>query len=279
MLNLFHTQNGYAKNTCEYQTLAIAVRNDGFSFVIRTQNAVAALRYTSIFAINNAEYEQALREFLRHDLLQQSFAKISVLYCNQAVSVVPKEFYSPENAQEIFTLTQPCAENETVESYHCKNSDTIILYTLPHNIVRICNEELKAQCRFFPQIVPFIEKSFAGNSAANVKTLYISLESYYFDVVVVNDGKLEFFNNFSFKNVNDFVYSTLNVCKQLQLNPQTTNIVLSGKISEKSNYCKALQMFAPHAHVENPENCACEFPFNPILYSVFSNLISTDLCE
>ncbi|MCL2328406.1 MAG: DUF3822 family protein [Bacteroidetes bacterium] len=296
MRDLFLTQSGYAKNTNAQQNVAIAIRNNGFSFIIRTQpNAIAALGYVSISTINVAEYEQALREFLRHNLLQQSFDTCTIVYCNQAVSIIPKEFYSAETVREIFTLTQPCSENESVESYQLKNNDTIILYALPQNIVAICNKELKTTCKFYPQAAPFIEKSLVRHAAidafygemlnqkhgnnAGEKMLYISVESYHFDILVTNGGKLDLYNNFSFRTVNDFVYSVLNVCQQLQLNPQTTNIVLSGKISENSNYCQALQTFAPHAHVENPAHSNCDFPFNPIYYSVFSNLISTELCE
>lgn len=295
MLNLFHIQDGYVKNK-NRQTATIAIRNDGFSFVICSHNSVAALCYVSISTINTAEYELALRSFLQHDLLLQSFEKISVLYCSQSVSVVPQEFYSAETAREMFEVTQPCADNETVEKYQLQKSGAVVLYALPQRIVRICNEELKADCTFYPQIAPFIEKSFIRYSAVdslyenmlnqarnnneyNTKTFYISLESYYFDMLIISAGKLELYNSFPFNNVNDFVYSVLNVCRQFGLNPQTVNIALSGKISENSNYCKALQMFASHAHVETATNCACEFPFNPTLYSVFSNLISVHVCE
>lgn len=296
MLNLFHTQSGYVKNADKHQLLTIAIRNNGFAFAICSQKSVAALHYVSISTTNSSEYEQTLRLFLQHDLLQQTFEKISVLYCNQNVSVVPQELYSPETATEIFTLTQALAENEIIENSQLKNYNAVVLFSLPQNIVNICNEELKSQCTFFAQATPFIEKSFVryasvdslyenmlnqaqGNNENNAKTLYISVESYYFELLVICNGKLELYNSFSFNNVNDFVYSILHVCQQLELNPQTVNIVLSGKISENSNYCKALQQFASHAHVETATNCTCKFPFNPTLYSVFSNLIFTNVCE
>ena len=294
MHDLFLTQNGYAKNTNTRQNAAIAVRGDGFSFIIRTQpNAVAALGYVSVSSINAAEYEHALQNFLRHDLLQQPFDSCTIVYCSQAVALVPKEFYSAETAREMFTLTQHCAENESVESCQLKNCDAVVLYALPQKIAAMCNEELHTQCKFYPQTAPFIEKSLQRHAAidafygkmlnqkhgndAGKKMLYISVESYHFDLLVTNGGKLELYNNFSFRTVNDFVYLVLDVCKQLELNPQTTNIVLSGKISENSNYCRALQMFAPHAHVENPAHSKCDFPFNPIYYSVFSNQISLEI--
>lgn len=298
MRDLFLTQSSYAQGMSNQQKAVIAIRNDGFSCIIRTQpRAIAALGYTTIAAqANSDEYEQALRKFLQHNLLQQKFDACSIIYSNQAVGLVPKEFYSAQNAHELFTLTQPLAANETVESYNVKNSDTIILYALPRNIVTICNEELHANCRFFPQAAPFIEKSFVRHSAVDAlygemlnrtqdndtvgeKMLYISVESYHFDVLVTKNGKLDLYNTVSFRTVNDFVYVILDLCKQLQLNPQTTNMVLSGKISENSNYCRALQMFAPHAHVENSAHSNYDFPFNSAYYSVFSNLISTELCE
>jgi hypothetical protein len=295
MLNVFHTQDGYVKNT-NPQTATIAIRNDGFSFIICSHNSVAALCYVSISTNNFVEYEQALHSFLQHELLQQSFEKISVLYCSQSVSVVPQQFYSPETARKMLQLTQPCAEDERVETYPLQKLNAVVLYALPQHIVRICNAELHTNCTFYPHIAAFIERSFARYSAVDAlyenmlnqaqnnseytpKTLYISLESYYFDLLVIRTGKLELYNSFAFNNVNDFVYAVLNVCKQLGLNPQTVNIVLSGKISENSNYCKALQMFASHAHVETVTNSAYEFPFNPTLYSVFSNLISVNVCE
>jgi hypothetical protein len=281
MRDLFLTQSGYEKNVYEHQNVSIAIRCDGFSFIISTQaNTIVALCYTSIVPTLNAnEYEQALRTFLQHSILQQSFDTCSILYSNQAVSIIPTEFHAAQHAHEIFTVTQPCAAHETVESYQLKNCDATVLYALPQNIVTLCNEELHTLCKFYPQAAPFIEKSLANNTIANQKTIYILLESYYCDIVVTQGKKLELYNNFSFRTVNDFVYVVLNVCKQVELDPHTTTIVLSGKISENSNYCKALQLFAPLTSITNQSNCTCEFPFNPVLYSVFSNLISLNLCE
>ncbi len=279
MHNLFLTQNGYTKNGNEQQSVAIAIRNNGFSFVIRTQSSIAALCYVSVSTINTAEYEQSLREFLQHDLLQQSFTNCSIIYSNQAVSVIPHEFYAEQYAQALFALTQPLTTGETVENYRLKNNNATIVYALPHNIVKICNETLKTNCRFLPQTAPFLERSFAHNTIMHKKTLYISLESFHCEATVINGNKLEFYNNFAFQTVNDFVYLVLNLCKQLGLPPKEIHVELSGKISAAASYCKSLQLFVPQVNVAQQLNNIPQFPFNPVLYSVFSNLISIELCE
>ncbi|MDR2962626.1 MAG: DUF3822 family protein [Bacteroidales bacterium] len=280
MRNFILTTSDYAKNTPE-QSAVIALRPDGFSFLIRTQpHSIAAVGYVSTAAApQSAQYEQELRRFLQQELLQQSFAQCSILYAAQAVSMVPGEFYSEQHRTEVFTLTQALESGETVAQQALRGVDAVVLYALPQNSVNTCNEELHRECRFFPQAASFIERSVAHNTLVRRKMLSISVESFYFDIVLAENGKLLFYNNFSFTNVNEFVHIVRMVCEQLQLVPQDVEIELSGKISAASNYCKSLQLFFPHAQVVQQLNNDIDFSFNPLLFSVFTNLISLQLCE
>lgn len=281
MRDFILTQSDYAKHSTASQQVVVALRPDGFSFLIRTQpKDIAAVGYVTTSAeVHSAQYEQELRRFLQQDLLQQPFETYSILYANQAVSAVPAELYAEQQRTELFTISQPLSASETVAQQALRGANAVVLYALPKRTVNICNEELHAECRFFPQAAAFIERCVAHNALVQRKTLSISVESFYFDAVLAEGGKLLFYNNFSFHNVNEFVHITRTLCEQLQLSPQEVEIELSGKISAASNYCKSLQLFLPRTQVVQQLNNDVSFPFNPLLFSVFNNLISVSLCE
>ena len=55
-----------------------------------------------------------------------------------------------------------------------------------------------------------------------------------FEVLVINSGKLTFYNTFAYQTAEDFIYYLLFVFEQLKLNPETANVELLGELEKSS---------------------------------------------
>ena len=77
----------------------------------------------------------------------------------------------------------------------------------------------------------FIEKLLSLSSSEE-KKVYVNVSSKSFDVVVIQNKKLQFSNSFEFETKEDFIYYLLFTTEQLQLNPETLHLVFIGDINK-----------------------------------------------
>ena len=66
----------------------------------------------------------------------------------------------------------------------------------------------------------------------------VHVESNQFQIVVIQRKKLLFYNSFNFRTKEDFIYYILFTAEQLELNPETFNLVLYGGITKDSELFK-----------------------------------------
>jgi hypothetical protein len=62
--------------------------------------------------------------------------------------------------------------------------------------------------------------------------MYINISQVHFEILVVQKGKLLFYNMFEFSTKEDFIYYTLFTIEQLKLNPETLEVLLLGDVNK-----------------------------------------------
>ena len=62
--------------------------------------------------------------------------------------------------------------------------------------------------------------------------MYLNIEVNHFEIVVVENNLLKFYNRFEYLTKEDFIYYLLFTAEQLQLNPEEFPLVLMGAITE-----------------------------------------------
>jgi hypothetical protein len=64
------------------------------------------------------------------------------------------------------------------------------------------------------------------------KLAFVHIQKEHFELVIVKNQELLFFNSFQYTTPEDFIYYLLFTCEQLQLNPETVNVHLLGSCTE-----------------------------------------------
>ena len=67
-----------------------------------------------------------------------------------------------------------------------------------------------------------------------------------FDIVVLKDSKILFYNNFEYQTKEDFIYYILFTLEQLELSTDKTKVSLLGDINKQSELYKILYLSLIH---------------------------------
>ena len=93
---------------------------------------------------------------------------------------------------------------------------------------------------FFTQASPFIDTILSIENAKG-KIAGINFNDGHFDIIVVENNKLKYHNNFSFRTDEDVLYFILFVFDKLGLDQESTPLLISGefdKFSERPSMMK-----------------------------------------
>lgn len=269
MQNLTFVSEDYTKRKSKDCRLSISIRRDGFSFLITHKRSVLAYSY-KIVAEN--ERTMAFKEFVSQEILQNTFAAVSIIVVTSKYTLVPKKLYDDSMWERYSDLNFNHDTNESVITYESSNSDIVVLFTIETDFWAMCRTAFKEQpvVSYVPQVAPMLEVAARTRS----EKIYISVESSMFTALYAVGKKIRFCNSFDFKNVNDFLFYVMNIYEQLQLDPLTIPVLFSGKISEKSPYYSAVQMFVKYVSMVEREGKDTKFP-----YTLFYNHWNVALCE
>lgn len=285
MQDIFQIHPDYSNFEITQQAISIALRQDGFSFVIHNlenEKIIGVFYKTFSDTLSRESYLQELELFLNHELVQQQFKSFSILYVTPKITIIPSAIFKTDEIELLYTCNYKLEDFEKIQTYKIKNSESHLVFAISNEILECCKSKIHQNFNIFPQAAPFIESSILQNKLLNERNIFISLESSFFDILVLDGPKILLYNTFEFSNVNDYIFYVMNIFEQLQLNPLQNKVVLSGKISQSSNYFESTKMFIKHVTTIEPfasQNELFHYPFNKVSYPLFSHLCNLSLCE
>lgn len=269
MQDLTFVSEDYTKRKPKEYRLSISIRRDGFSFLICHKKKIMAYSYT---IVHEEDRKNAFKAFLDQELLQEKFDSVTIIIVTPKFTVIPSKLYDDTMWEEYANLNFQHDETESIISYESNAFDSVVLFPIETDFWAKCRSAFKEQdvVSYIPNVAPVLEYASDFRSA----TLCLSVESNFFTAVYVKGKDLQFCNSFEFKNVNDFLFYLMNIVEQLHLNPLQLQVEVSGKISEKSSYFSAIQMFLKNVAMVEDDRFEKSFP-----YTLFFNHCKSVLCE
>ena len=269
MQDLHFVSEDYAKRKSKDCRLSISIRRDGFSFLITHKRSIEAYAYTTV-----AENQRntAFKDFLSLEILQDTFAAVTIIIVTSSFTCVPKKLYDDSMWEDYSELNFEHSGNESVITYESINSEAVVLFPIETELWALCRSAFKEQdvVSYVPQVAPMLEANLQSRS----EKVSVFVEQSFFTILYTAKKSLRFCNAFEFKNVNDFTFYLMNAMKQLDIDPMQVHVELSGKISEKSSYFSAIQMFVKNVSVVENTTKMNNFP-----YMLFYNHCNIALCE
>ena len=261
--------------------LSIQAGLDGLTFSILDLSAlkyIALKHYEITESFTAHEYPEYLKNIISKDeFLTKEFASVYCIWETSRTTLLPSELYDKERLKTYFEFNQVLNDLDELHANYLKFPDAYLIFPIHHEIA---NEFLRyfPNIKFFNQATSFIEFSLK-NIYKEGKSVHVSLQDDFFDLLYIHDQKLFLHNTFSYRNEQDMIYFIMNVYDKLELDPDQNNIFLSGRIQRNSTISDTVKQFIKNVSFANPEQqFQYTHAFDKIPSHYFINLFSLYYC-
>ena len=235
--------------------LSIQFSLDGFSFYISNTHHIIS-KFTSFsFTKPIKSPELILKEikeiFKNEKTLQQDFETVSVVHQNNLSTLVPNQYFKDNDLNKylkysVKTITTDLIVYDDLNFIKAKN-----VYVPFVNINNFIFQNF-GEFEYKHHSSILLEKliSLSDNSL----NFFVNISQSLFDIVVLKDSQILFYNIFEYQTKEDFIYYILFTLEQLELSSEETNISLTGNIDEHSELYKILYTYVRNVSFFNSKN-------------------------
>ncbi|MEO7991962.1 MAG: DUF3822 family protein [Chryseolinea sp.] len=221
--------------------------------------------------------------FDSHAVLKAGFWKrVKVSIKNQKFVQVPQALFSESSLEEYLKFNAPIdPANEEFLASPNPRCEAVTVFAI--------NKELKD---WLTSIYPNSPPAFTHQSAAliegtmqfaegkNDNPLYVYIDRFKLHILSCKDGKLLYYNQFAIKQFSDYVKYIMMVMKTLNLNQESSQVVLWGYIGKNSpHYVEFYKYINNVTFGGRPRNISFGYMFDEVQEHHFFDLYSISLID
>ncbi len=255
-----------------HRKLSIQAGLNGLSFCVTDTITHKILAFEKITFKTQSTPYLMLKE-LKNRLNQsgdvgKSFSEVMVIHKNNMFSLVPKPLFNKEELPNYLKFNAKIMANDLIAYDEIPNQDIVNVY-IPYTNINNYIFDLFGEFEFKHSGTVLISTLLNEGRTAPDPICYVQVAENEMEMMVVSDKKLLFYNQFEYKNPNDFLYYLLFSLEQLQLNPEKTQLKMFGAIEEGDpiyelchQYVGQVSVFVPNSPsfpLEELENEVIDF--------------------
>ncbi len=168
-------------------------------------------------------------------LLKKNFNYVIICYENNLSTLIPTELYQEAHQKDYLAFNENINIDDVILYDIIREIDSYTIYSIPTIIEKTLRKKFSS-CNFIHQSSAFI-KSITTNFNKDGhfdEKIYVNVATNSFEVAAFTEGRFKLYNTFQFKKKEDFIYYILFVMKELSMDVNRTELVLSGKILANS---------------------------------------------
>jgi hypothetical protein len=213
--------------------------------------------------------------------LQAGYWKnIKLCIKNKDFSLIPNSLFDKEYLREYLNLNTTVHNKEVY--YHKQSTmDAVNIFAAEKEIIEWFQSKYPHKnIKVLHYTSPFIEGIMINESQKDERAMYIVSEKDYMAIIVRNNKKLEFCNNFSYRTPEDFLYFVMFVFDQLKLNPEVTPVTVWGELSNDSPIYSKLYKYIRNVSFGNkPSTLNFGYQFDEVFDHKFYDLYNIHFCD
>ena len=214
-----------------------------------------------------------------HHLLLANFWKsITVIIKNNIFSFVPKKLFSEDNISSYLKINTAFnkSQNEVMLTYH-KQLDFVNVFSIPKSIVELAS-------KVYPEKkIKYIHKSSSlinGVVAKNEhdqKDVAIYIDRFGLHILIVNNKKLVFYNQYKIKKFSDYLKYIKLVANELKFDLELDRISLYGYLGNRTPHFNELKKTMHQLSLgSRPKNLNFGYVFDEVLEHQYFDIFSTE---
>ena len=218
--------------------LSIQLSLSGLSFCIlnRDTNTITALQSHQFNKkVNPLELLKKLQHIFNSEShLQNTFGKVIVIHENELATLVPKPMFNAQCLTDYLKFNAKILKTDYISHDTIVANNCINVY-IPYININNFIYDTYGNFTFKHISTVLIEEILDIEKNSKAPKVYVNVGEFNFEILVVNDAKLLFYNSFEYNTKEDFIYYLLFTAEQLKLNPETLNLIFIGDIDSKDD--------------------------------------------
>ena len=216
--------------------LSIQVSLDGLSFCIldtKQEEFIFFKKLTFDRQLDPVKILQKIElEYKNEESLQAAVDEITLIFDNPLYTIVPSKLFIEEQASNYLKFNTRILKTDFIAHDEITIARAVCVYIPYANIINYFFDKY-GEFEYKHSISVLLE-NLLKKEKINFPRVYLYNKPGNYDLVVIEEGRLIFCNNFKYETPEDFLYYILFTAEQLNLDPEKFNLQMFGNISEDS---------------------------------------------
>lgn len=239
------------------KALSIQISLSGLSFCVlnRKESNIEYLRRFDfkIKLTPEAVLDRLISIIDTEPLLIQPFEKVLILFQNELSNLVPEALFEQDNASDYLKFSSKIIKTDFI-SYDTIAANKSINVFVPYVNINNYLFEIYGEFEYKHASTILLEHILNKEKHAKDSTLFLNVDRFHFEIVVVKHGELILYNSFEYFTKEDFIYYILFTMEQLKLNPETLKVKLMGRIAKDDALYHLLYTYIRYVEFETSSN-------------------------
>lgn len=220
-----------------YKKLVVQVSLSGLSFavfdtIVKKPTQLTAIPFESV--MNHESIEKLFEQvFLDNVSLQNKYDECLVLHSNSLSTFVPQALFDEDFIGSYLQYNTKVFDTDFFTYDELQNYQMNNVYIPYVNMNNFFIDKF-GSFDYKHSATVLVSKLLDLSKNIDDKKMYVHVVATHFEIVVVQNQKLLFYNTFEYKTPEDFIYYILFTAEQLQLNPENFVLEFLGEIEETS---------------------------------------------
>lgn len=213
-----------------------------------------------------------------HLLLANFWNTITLIIKNRVFSFVPKKLFSVDNISSYLKINSSFnpSQDEVMLTYH-EHLDFVNVFCVPKSLVELASKIYPGRkIKFIHQGSSLINGVISKNKPGH-KSVVIYIDRFGLHILIVNDKKLVFYNQYIIKKFDDYMKFIKIVTNELNIDLEKDKIFLYGYLGKNTPHFNVLKKSMHQLTFGNrPENLNLGYVFDEVLEHQYFDLLSTE---
>lgn len=218
-----------------YKKLAIQVSLDGLSFATfdTLMNKPLQLQKIDLGKVNvTMKIEDLFAEaFQNHPELKAGYDEIIIIHSNNLSTFVPTALFDEEYLGSYLQFNTKVFETDFFAYDELANYEMNNVYIPYVNMNNYFIDQFGTFDYKHANTI-LVNKLLDLSKNNEERKMFVHVSGNHFEIVVIQNQKLQLYNTFDYKTPEDFIYYILFTAEQLHLNPENFKLELLGKITQ-----------------------------------------------
>lgn len=264
--------------------LSIHLSMDGLSFCvldISEQKYIALLSYKCQSIQEPEGICKALEQIInKTPWLRRTFQNTVVVAETPYSTFVPKVLFEKKAALNYLQFINPPTDHFTILTDNLTNLDAVTVFGISDNLIHCLSNWFNVSK--IHHLSSVLTESLLLNYKNKLEEpkIFVHIRRQNFDLIIMANQKLRFFNTFHYRSKEDFAYFLLFAIEQSGLNPEFSELIFLGEILKVSEMYEIAHRYIRHlSFIKSVDRVTYSPAFQEIPLHFYYSLLNVQLCE